>query len=154
MAIPESFVGGQPPPDGAVRLICDVADRGVRVVSRRRLAKVAPPTESFADADPAAPRSGFWIEVRDAQGRTRYRRAVPDPLTDRHEAPGPNGSFVQIRGRGSDRFALLVPEIEDGEDVVLMRGTSIAGAAAAGGPRRATGEIARLSLRDQRQAPR
>ena len=135
----------------AVRLICRADENGVHVVSRRRLAKVAPPSEPLEEEERGGQRrSGFWIEVRDDEDRLRYRRVVADPLAGEVEVPGDAGSFTRRPvAPDSVTFALLVPDIDGAEHVSLMRGPS-EGAAARQTGRLAdrTGEIARLSLHD------
>lgn len=137
------------PVDRAIRLVCVADADGVRVTSRSRLAKVVPPTESLPDVSSAAGRSGFWVEVRDAADRVRYRRVMADPLPSRLEAPAENGGFGQLPGAPSTgTFTVLVPDLDDGEELVLMRGSG-RGAGPATAADRVSGELARISLREE-----
>lgn len=137
----------------AVRLICTADEQGVRVVSRRRLETVVPPSEPIGEENEQnmQRRTGFWIEVRDAEERPCYRRVIADPLPDSIEAPTAGGGFTRrkVTPRHAT-FALLVPEIEEADHVSLLRGTPVAGAAL----RARFGEVARLPLRDPDQQDR
>ena len=112
---------------------------------RRSLEKVVPPSEPLGEEDePNLPRSGFWIEVRDAKERPCYRRVIGDPMPDTAEVPAEDGHFTRIKAaRENVTFALLVPDLDEADHVSLLRGTPIAGAA----PGARSGEIARLPLR-------
>lgn len=143
-------------PGPAVRLICAVEGDGVRVLSRRRLTKVVPPSEPIDDqeAGRAGQWSGFWIEVRDDRDRVRYRRVVADPLAGEVEVPGGDGSFTRRESaRASAAFALLVPDLPDADHVSLVRGGAAPAATARAFALAArTGEVARLSLREEAPA--
>ena len=58
-------------PPRAVRLICTADEEGVRVLSRRRLESVVPPSEPIGGSHEQTMqrRSGFWLELRDAEER-------------------------------------------------------------------------------------
>lgn len=142
-------------PGPAVRLICTADDDGVRVVSRRRLAKVVPPSEPLDDElVTTTGRAGFWVEVRDADERVRYRRVLPDPLSGEVEVPGGQGSFTrQTSAQASATFALLVPDVPGADHVSLLRGGPPARGPQALGTAGRTGEIARLALDDEEPAP-
>ena len=140
----------------AVRLTLTADDEGVRVLERRRLSKRLPPSDLFAesggnDASGSPPqRSGFWVEVRDRADRVRYRRVLADPLVPRIEVSNGDGTFTNQPAAGPVTFSVLVPDLADGEEVVLVRDTPTAASlrsVTTVGPRRATGELARLSLR-------
>jgi hypothetical protein len=149
--------GGAPPaperaapaaevPRAAWRLICEYAPDGVRVVSRRRLHKVLPPSAPIESTRQGA---GFWLEVRDAREQPQYVRALRNPLQSEAEVAGEDGRIRRVSvaaARGA--FALLVPEIEGSDHISLLErrsGVGVAGVARTGG----TGgpaEVARLSL--------
>lgn len=145
-------------PEPAVRLTCTVEEDGVRVVARRRVTKVVPPSDPIDQED--RNRSGFWIEVRDVADRARYRRVQPDPLARTVEVPAEDGGFTarEVDPRGTT-FSVLVPDLDDGDHVALLRGGADPGPA--GGPRTASPgppgptEVARLALRgDEREERR
>jgi len=145
---------GRPRP--AVRLICTADGDGVRVVSRRRLTKVVPPSEPLEDPESGTAEqwSGFWLEVRDERERVRYRRVVADPLSGEVEVPGGDGSFTRrASARASATFALLVPDLPDADHVSLVRGGAAPTAPdAAFALAESTGEVARLPLHEEAPA--
>jgi hypothetical protein len=133
-------------PPRAVRLICTADEQGVRVLSRRHLESVVPPSEPIGGEheEKMQRRSGFWLELRDAEERPCYRRVVADPLPDEIEAPSAGGTFTRRKVLpGSTTFALLVPDLDEADHVSLLRGTAVAGVVS----RARFGEIARLPLR-------
>ena len=128
-------------PQRAWRLICTTDAAGqVRVRSRRRVEMIVPSTGPLADASPA---TGFWVELRDAEERTRYRRAMPDPLEAELEVPAePRGEgFAHVRAPARRTFSVVLPDIEGADHVALVRGGRTR---RAGAPR--VEEIARLPL--------
>jgi hypothetical protein len=128
----------------AVRLICRADEHGVRVVSRRRLNALVPPSDEVEDVDSRG-RAGFWIEVRDAAGNPSYRRVMADPLADEIEVSEEDGTLFRRRiTAGAITFALLVPDLDGADHVALLRGVP-----AGGRPGVAAGEVARLPLRGQ-----
>lgn len=126
----------------AWRLICAVDATGVHVISRRRVRMTTPPSDPVEDV---GERTGFWVEVRDARERVQYRRVMESPVDDDVEVPGDPGTGALTRQPVSRRrtFALLVPDLEQGDHVALLRATPVPGAAA----RARRTEIARLPLR-------
>jgi hypothetical protein len=132
------------PTPRAVRLICSAGEKGLRLVSRRRLEAVVPPSEPIGEESEQR-RTGFWIEVRDAEERPVYRRVIADPLPDEIEVSAEDGTFARRKAGAADAtFALLVPDLDEADHVSLVRGTAIAGAAR----RPRSGEVGRLPLRD------
>ena len=131
-------------PQRAWRLVCTTDAAGqVRVRSRRRVEMIVPSTGPLAEASPA---TGFWVELRDAEERTRYRRAMPDPLEAEIEVPAEPGGegFAHVRAPGRRTFSVLVPDIEGADHVALVRGGRTR---RAGAPR--VEEIARLPLTEE-----
>lgn len=93
----------------------------MRVVSRRRWPRVLPASD---DLDAAEARTGFRVEVRDPGDRARYVRFLPDPRATDVEVPpeDDDGPFTRTRRpRRPGTFAVLVPDLPDGGDVVLAR---------------------------------
>jgi hypothetical protein len=91
----------------------------VQLVSMDRLEMVPPPS----DPTPAQLRlTGFWYELRDAQGRTLYRRVIQNPMqaaevrTDDPRRPLARQAISQPRGS----FILLMPDLPEGESLVLF----------------------------------
>lgn len=128
----------------AVRLVVAYDADGLRVVSRRHLRRVLPMSEPL---DVAERRAGFRVEVRDPDDRVRYVRFTPDPRTTGAEVPPAedDGPFTRTGAtRESGTFALLVPDLPDGGDVVLTRRSADPGARTM-----RTDEVARLPLRGE-----
>ena len=130
-------------PPKAWRLICTFDGADVRVTSRRRIEMVVPPTDSLEGYEG---RVGFWIELRDRQGRVVYRRSMQSPfertaevLVDSVTGLLAHMPIDQVRGT----FVVLVPDLDQGEYVALINGTAQPGATQ-GRPV----EVARLPLRE------
>lgn len=127
----------------AWRVICTADADGVRVVRRRRVHATTPPSEAIGDDDE---RSGFWVEVRGADGRVQYRQAMSDPREEDLEAPGDpeHGGLTRRRVPGPRTFAMLVPETPDADHVALLSAAPVPGGRAR--PHRT--ELARIPLRE------
>jgi hypothetical protein len=138
----------EPTPRGAVRLVFEYDGRQVRLVSRQRVDMQPPPTDPIEGYEG---QQGFWVEVRDADGRTLHRRVMQDPIADAEvfsDEPGQSVMRVPVREpRGS--FAILVPDSEDADHLALMSSPAVAGVRR--GP--AT-ELARIPLTEDRPGGR
>lgn len=123
----------------AWRLICTLDRDGFRVVSRRRVHMTTAPSDPVSD--PHEP-TGFWIEVRDADGRVQYRRGIASPVDEELEAPADpeEGTFTRVPVEPLGTFALLVPESDGADHVAVLR------AAPASGARARRTELARVPL--------
>jgi hypothetical protein len=133
----------------AVRLILAYDDRGFRVIARRRFDHVVPPSEPLADAEHS---TGFRVELRAPDHRLLYVRFMPDPRLSQMEVPPGHDAEPFTRrpmARRSGTFALVVPELDEAQDVVLA-----VRSAAPGAVRLHSDEVARFPLRaDLRPAP-
>ncbi|MFN0156042.1 MAG: hypothetical protein ACKVUT_16845 [Gaiella sp.] len=119
---------GAPPPlveadpvDGpsAWRLTFVHDESGVRLVERERLEMVAPPDDS--DLTYVA-RSGYWVELKDAEGRGIYRQILHDPLRTEIEVHSPDASEQphQVPMESStSTFDAVVPDLPAARTVVL-----------------------------------
>jgi hypothetical protein len=131
--------GGGPQP--VWRLVCAVTDEGVRVLNARQVAMTLPPTDAVEDE---AERVGFWVELRDSEEQTLYRRIMADPFQADVEVPGePGEPFTRVPAdsRGN-AFSILVPDLPGADHVSLIRGERPAVGTATAGP----AEVGRLSL--------
>jgi hypothetical protein len=118
----------------AVRLIFAYEGDVVRLESRQPVAMVAPasdPVEGFDD------HTGFWTEVRDAQGVVLHRQIMHDPVRRDAEVftPDPQRSIRRVPdGRPCGVFRVVVPIVPGADHVSLMgavgSGTAGVGAAA------------------------
>lgn len=112
----------------SVRLIYSYDGDDVRLESTQPIEMLAPPGEAVESAES---RTGFWTEVRDAQGGVLHQQSLPDPVRRDVEvfSPGSDQSISRVpldRPRGA--FAVLIPMVSGADHVALM-GPSTAGAA-------------------------
>jgi hypothetical protein len=102
------------------RLTFEYDESGVRLVAQQRVAMLAPPDDS--DLTYAA-RSGYWVELRDADGHGLYRQILVDPMRSHFEvpppAPGELPSRVPVPPGTVGVFQAVVPDLPETHDVVL-----------------------------------
>jgi hypothetical protein len=137
-------VGGAGP-QRVWRLVCAVTDEGVRILSRRQVEMILPPSDPLEEV----PRGvGFWAELRDADERALYRRVMADPLEADIEVPGEPGepSFTRLPAPPGGAFAVLVPDLAGADHVSLVRGEP-------GVARARAAEVARLPLTGEDAGP-
>jgi hypothetical protein len=88
---------------------------------------------------------GFWLDLKDAQGRTLFRRALHDPIRQDVEVFSP-GSGPNMYRRPAEIpkgvFVALVPDTEKGDHVTSTRASAVPNA-----PRGSMKELARFSLK-------
>lgn len=91
----------------------------VRIAGRQRVATVPPPDDADAIGEGAA---GFWVELRDRDGRRLYAQVIANPLPDEPEVfssdPGERLHRVHAAA-ASGAFQVLVPDHPDGHEIVL-----------------------------------
>ncbi len=128
MATDERDAGSPPPslaeavPDDgprAWRLTFVHDENGVRLVEREQLEMVAPPDDS--DLTYAA-RSGYWVELKDAEGHGIYRQILHDPLRTEIEVHSPDADEQphQVAMESKARtFEAVVPDLPAARTVVL-----------------------------------
>ena len=109
---------GQGGPAKAIRLTLVQDGNDLKVISRQSVRMRVPasdPTYGFES------KSGFWLEVRSAEHDVVYRRSIPDPLDEEIEAPSgdPERPFTRARAPDERVFVLLVPDTDDGRELVL-----------------------------------
>jgi hypothetical protein len=115
------------PSPAAERLIIAFERGSYRVVSRVAVEKTLPASDALPEGP--GPFSGFWFEVRDADGSTRYRRVMGDPVLLVAETP-PDGAVGAAAGGltterraavpDSRTFAILIPAARDGDEVLFF----------------------------------
>jgi hypothetical protein len=149
----DAIVGGMAEPTApqAVRFVFAYDGDDVRLLSRRRVGVLAPPSDAIEE--PVGNRRGFWAEVRAVEGATLYRKAMPPVPPIRHDRevfsdePGDSLSRIPVE-RPAGIFTVLVPDSPEADHLALVSGRP-------GGVRTllattgetAGGEILRVSMR-------
>jgi hypothetical protein len=102
---------------------CDVRGE-IRVTREQRLEKNVAVIRRLVDDFKG--KCGFWIEVKDTEGRVLYRRVMHDPTTH-WESAGDLMRRRRWRRRRADEatfvgglFSIVVPTLEHGSTVVIM----------------------------------
>lgn len=108
----------------AVRLVFEHRGDAITLVSRRRVEMLAPAPQRLVGRPDER---GYWVELRDAEGRPLYRRTIGDPSRRDIEVPGADGERLSRVPSHDEvnRFTVVVPFIGD------VRTVSVVGAAAA-----------------------
>lgn len=104
----------------AVRLTFSYEGDEIRLEDQRRVRTIASPTDTLSGY---GDERGFWVEVRDGQKETLYRRVMPNPLRKDVEVFSPDherGIFRAPVERPSGVFAVLVPDLDRSDHVAVM----------------------------------
>ncbi len=132
----------------AVRLLIEFNHGDFAILSQHSVRKTLPPS----DAAPVLPASGWYFELQNASGETRYRRIIEDPVTLVFEGPDPDVKHLSNPDRsasvpGQRSFNLLMPAPQAGDEFVLF-GPGLTSGSSASLQREAamagSGELARL----------
>jgi hypothetical protein len=122
-----------------LRLFVAYSGADLRLLDRQSVEMVPPPGDDVVER-----RSGFWLELRDGEGRTVYSRVTQNPirasaelLTDDRERPVARAELAEVKGE----FVLHVPDLPEAQVRVFM--SSPAGPAGLVEP---ASEVARLDL--------
>lgn len=112
-----------PPPERprAVRLTIAYDGDRMEMVSQQSVAMRVPPSDPLEAV--AEERSGFWVDLKDAQDRTLFRRVLHDPIRRDVEvfSPDPRQTVQRVpvaEPRGV--FSVILPEIEAAQAVSLI----------------------------------
>jgi len=107
-----------PPQAGAVRLTFEHEADTVRLTRARPVDMKPVPSDAL---EGYAGHSGFWLEVRDASGKTIYRRVLPNPTPTYHEVHNPNGrsTHVPVQNRRG-AFEVVIPAPPAGAVVAIF----------------------------------
>lgn len=110
-------------PNRALRVTLAFEEGKFRVLESQILTKRAPASDEILDPDKDEQQSGFWIELRDANGRALYRHILHDPLQ----------LSVEIHSEDKDRpirretnpnpkgvLNLLLPDLPGAETLVIV----------------------------------
>ncbi len=104
----------------AVRLIFAYDGDEVRLESRQPATMLAPAGDAVEGFDD---HTGFWTEVRDAQGTVLHRQILHDPMRSAAEvfSPDPDRSIRRVPDeRPSGVFWVVVPVVPGADHVSLM----------------------------------
>ena len=88
------------------------------LVSQMRVQKLTPPSlNPFPDENS----SGYWVELRDKNGKCLFHRLLPDAIRDSAEIypegkPLARAKLREIKGR----FEVLLPDLDNGVTVAIM----------------------------------
>ena len=129
-------------PPRAWRVTFTVEDGKVRAVGKQRVATLPPPDDSDVISDDAA---GYWVEVRDADGRTLHRQVIANPLADQREVFSPSEPLHHVDAPGTTAvFQVLVPDDPNCHEIVV-HGRPATGEVHERAPR----QLAKTVLREQ-----
>jgi len=104
----------------AIRLTFAYAGDRIELTDAQRLAMFVPPSDSL---EPERERSGFWVEVRDADEQPLFRRLMHHPIeTTREVFPAdPHGEIIRTPvadPRGV--FSVVIPELAAARILALV----------------------------------
>jgi hypothetical protein len=110
----------------ALRLILTYRGGDVSLEDVVFVAKRLPPSDELPEGGQEGELSGFWYELRDRAGEVLYRQIIGSPIIDAWVEPA-----EESRSEGSvwrriaavpdaKTFALLVPDLSNGDSVVLF----------------------------------
>jgi hypothetical protein len=97
----------------ALRLTFAVQDRRIELLDVAEVAMRVPPTDPL---DQRGERSGFWVEVVDADGAPLFRQDLPPTVLDDPEVfpEDPAGEIVRVPAPGRRHaFSVVVPRTTD-----------------------------------------
>ena len=128
-------------PRGAVRMVFEYDGDVVRLVWKRQVDMLAPPTDALEGYED---QQGLWAEVRDADGATLHRQVLADPIRRGVEVFSDDPAQGIVRApveRPSGMFVVLVPDLGAADHLALM-----GSAPGPEGARAAASEILRVPL--------
>ena len=112
-----------PEPNMAMRLTFSYDGDEVKLLSKRSTEMIVPSTDALKGY---GTQKGFWAELRSARDKTLYRTVMHNPTKNDAEVfPGtPNEGISRVPA--PDRkgvFVVVVPDTDEGEDLILCRST-------------------------------
>ncbi len=106
--------------DRSVRMTFRFERGDIELVERQEIDTVAPPSQEVPEREETA-QSGFWVELRDADGRTIYRRVMRNPIRAAAEVPDGEGGFTnRVSVAPAGMFSLLVPNLPEAMELALF----------------------------------
>jgi hypothetical protein len=119
----------------AFRLRFSFDGKHIHLVHREILRKRAPSTDwaqAHGRSKTFRPRTGFWIELRDAAGAAVYRRLLPDPIQQYPETPDEHDGWTRTFVRSKEAiFSVLVPVMREARSVTIIGPPSLVRASSA-----------------------
>ena len=107
-----------PAPNRALRMTFRYDGDKLELVSTQRVEMILPPSHPLES--PESPAT-FSFAVRNAAGQRLYRRMIHPPIQTDAEVFDPDGSIRRVPvGRPSGTFVLLVPDVPEGDSLVLV----------------------------------
>lgn len=105
-------------PPRAIRLTMHYDGDKLTVLSRQEVTMATPPSDPVRGFEGEG---GFWVEVRDGQGQTVYRRILHPPSTTDVEVFDPDTGIKRqtVAARSTD-FTVVVPVIPGAQSVTVM----------------------------------
>ena len=112
-----------PESNNAMRLTFSYDGDEVKLLSQKRTEMIVPSTDALKGY---GTHKGFWAELRSARDKTLYRTVMHNPTKNDAEVfPGtPNEGISRVPA--PDRkgvFVVVVPDTDEGEEVILCRST-------------------------------
>jgi len=121
--IPAKAKARKTPPESnkAMRLTFSYDGNDVKLLSQKRTEMIVPSTDAVKGY---GTHKGFWAELRSARDKTLYRTVMHNPTKNDAEVfPGtPNEGISRVPA--PDRtgvFVVVVPDTDEGEEVILCR---------------------------------
>src|SRR5262245_28838415 len=110
--------------ENALRLEFSFDGERIHLVQHVILEMKAPPPDwdlTYGRPRSFRPRTGFWIELRDATGTPVYRRFLSDPLRQYPEGPDGQGGWTRTSvKRDNGDFSALVPVLREPRFVTII----------------------------------
>jgi hypothetical protein len=104
----------------AWRITLEYAGDRISVVAQQRVAMVAPPDDAELLE---RGRAGYWVEIRDARGRTLYQQVLSRPIRHDYEVFSPEPGVPPQRVAAQELrgvFQVVVPDVKAGHEIVLF----------------------------------
>jgi hypothetical protein len=119
MASKTQSLGSTEPYRKSLRLTFEVKDGRARLMSYERLDMICPP--SVVERPEAGKHGGFWMELRDANGKVLFHRLLHSPLANSVEVHSPDGKITrEFADVAQGVFEVLLPDHDAADSIALM----------------------------------
>lgn len=103
----------------SIRLTFRVAGGEVQLISFERLNMICPP--AIGEIPEAGKHGGYWMELRDENGRVLFHRLLHNPLGDSVEVHSPDGKIERIYGDVKENvFEVLLPDDSSARTIAFV----------------------------------